>query len=499
MLIKKTKNFYYSIILITAAIVFFVTAYNSHGFYHPDEHHQIVEFANAKLGLHDPKTLAWEYHYQMRPTLQPVICCFVFKAIHSLNIKNPYSQVFFLRLLTALIAFIAIHFFIKNTKHQFENQTIRKGYCLLSYFLWFIPFLSVRFASETWSGLFFLLALSLIIKNSAKKHSLLTIGILLGISFLFRFQIAFAILGLFLWLFFVNKTKFSSLIFICTGFLSIFMLGVCLDCWFYGEFVFTPWNYYKANIIDDMSSLFGTSPWYFYLIKLISFPNYVVGVCFVFAIIILLIKMPKNIYLWCFIPFLFFHSLVPHKEERFIFPLAYLFAIVLITAYNLLNDFIQKRGITRVLNYALLVLFTVVNIIGLLVMGFSGADKGRITMTKYVYDHYNKHPLNILYLTNSNPYSPWHFGFNQFYLPNNIKKQTHIHSVEEINVFPPMDSCDNLLFIRKCDLKDPNVTQLIEKNGYIFKKQSVPIWVEGVFKLHDNFPKMWIYTLYEHK
>jgi len=495
-----SKNIFYPILLGVVAVVFFVTAYNSHGFYHPDEHHQIVEFANAKLGLHDPATLAWEYHEQIRPTLQPVICYFVFRVIQVFHIVNPYYQALCLRLLTALLALFAIHFFVKNTKHLFQNQNIQKGYCVLSYLLWFIPFLSVRFASETWSGLFFLFALSFVLKNSTKKFSFAMIGILLGLSFLFRFQIAFAILGLFLWLFFVNKTKIFSFVIACAGFLLILALGVCLDCLFYGEFVFTPWNYFKTNIIggNDIPD-FGTSPWYFYLIKLISFPNYIVGICFIISIIILLIKNPKNIFLWCFLPFLFFHSLVPHKEERFIFPVAYLFAIMIITAYNLLNDFIQKRTVTKIINYVVLVLFAAVNITGLLVMGCSGADKGRITMTKYVYDHYNERPLHILYLSNSNPYSPWHFRFNQFYLPNNIVSQIHIHSVEEIDHYPPVDSCDNLLFIKKTNLKDPNVVWLIKEKEYVFKQQSVPIWVEKVYKVHDNFPNMWIYTLYEKK
>ena len=486
-------------ILAIVVIVFFITAYNSHGFYHPDEHYQILEFANAKLGLQSTETLAWEYRDQIRPTLQPLVCYFVFKILYVLNIVNPYNQAFCLRLLTALFAFIAIHFFVRNTKHLFENKAIQNGYSLLSYFLWFIPFLNVRFSSETWSGLFFLLALAFVLKKSSKKSSLFSTGILLGLSFLFRFQIAFAILGLFLWLFFVNKTKIYSLVITSMGFLFVLMFGVCVDSWFYGNFVFTPWNYFYATILDHDAPDFGTSPWYFYLVKLISFPNIMVGACFMLSIIILLIKTPQNIFLWCFIPFLFVHSLIPHKEERFIFPLAYLFAVILTTAYNLLYDFIQKRTLTKILNYVVLILFTTINIIGLLVMSNLGADKGRIAMTKYVYDHYKNRPVNILFLSNSNPYNPWHFGAIQFYLPNNIQNQTHIHSLEELNDFLPVDGCDNLLFIKKPDLQHTNAIQIMEEKGYVFKQQSVPYWIEKIYKLQDNFPNMWIYTLYEYE
>jgi phosphatidylinositol glycan class B len=303
-------------------------------------------------------------------------------------------------------------------------------------------------------------------------------------------------LGLFAWLFFVNKTKINSLIITCVGSLLVLALGVCLDSWFYGEFVFTPWNYFYSNIVDDMASVFGVSPWYFYLKKLISFPNYMVGICFALSLIILLIKKPKNIFLWCFIPFVLAHSFVPHKEERFIFPLAYLFAVILTTAYSFLYDFIQKRTFTKILNYVFLTLFAATNIVGLLVMSHQGADKGRIAMTKYVYDNYKDRPINVLFFSNSNPYNPWHFKPIRFYAPSNLQNQIYIRSLEELNDYLPVEGYENLLFVKKPDLQNIDVVRAIEEKKYVFKQQSVPSWIEKTYKLHDNFPTMWIYTLY---
>lgn len=40
------------IFLITLALIVFITvAYNSSGYHHEDEHYQLIEFANYKLGL----------------------------------------------------------------------------------------------------------------------------------------------------------------------------------------------------------------------------------------------------------------------------------------------------------------------------------------------------------------------------------------------------------------------------------------------------------------
>jgi len=246
-----------------------------------------------------------------------------------------------------------------------------------------------------------------------------------------------------------------------------------------------------------MASSFGTSPWHFYLTKMITFPGVIIGVCFVLSIIVLLVKRPKNIFLWCFIPFLLAHTLVPHKEERFMFSFAFFFAIILTTAYNLLYDFIQKRTLTKILNYVFLIIFAAVNIIGLLIMSQQGMEKGRIAITKYVYDHYRERPINVLFFVNSNPYNPWHFSASiRFYDPGNIQSQRYILNLEHLNEYLPAEGVDHLLFIKKPDLQDSDLVQSIEEMGYVFKKQSVPAWVEKSYKIHDNFPNMWIYTLF---
>ena len=404
---------------------------------------------------------------------------------------------FCLRLLTAILALTAIHFFIQSTKNKFNSKSVQNGYYVLSYFLWFIPYLSVRFSSETWSGLVLLLSLALILKNPVKKSTFFTIGILLGIGFLLRFQIAFAIVGLFLWLLFINKTKIYSLIIVSIGFLLMVVFGTGIDSWFYGEFVFTPWNYFHTTIINNNSPSFGVSPWYFYLVKLFSFPSYFVGIPLVLAIIALIICRPKNIYLWCFIPFLIAHSIIPHKEERFLFPMVYYAPVLLAMAYGLLYKFIQKRTVTKAVNYLLLLLFVVVNVIGLAVMSLTGPEKGRLALTKYIYDNYRNRPVNMIFVSWANPYSPYHYTPIRFYYTNNIK-QHNIKSLEELNDSLLIAGYENMLLVRNYDIQHPDAVTLIEEKGFVFEKRSVPIWVECIHNIHDNYPRSFIYVLYKH-
>jgi len=65
------KKLIYFILFIT--IIYCFTAYNSSGFHQPDEHFQIIEFANYKLGNTKPQDLSWEFKAEIRPTIQPAL------------------------------------------------------------------------------------------------------------------------------------------------------------------------------------------------------------------------------------------------------------------------------------------------------------------------------------------------------------------------------------------------------------------------------------------
>ena len=105
-----------------------------------------------------------------------------------------------------------------------------------------------------------------------------------------------------------------------------FIVG--LDSWFYGHFALTPWNFYKFNVSENQSSFWGVQPSHFYLSETLPkilhllIPVFIIGTfkymkrCFgkrrfpslIVSIIIQIVV----------------HSLIDHKEDRFIisaFPL----------------------------------------------------------------------------------------------------------------------------------------------------------------------------------
>ena len=103
-------------------------------------------------------------------------------------------QAFVLRLLTALMALFSIRYFTRTCSY-FVNPKYHKAYLFLSYFIWFLPFVNVRFTSETWSGIMLLNALSVLLNTNLRGNRNYMAGALLGLSFMLRYQNAFLAMG----------------------------------------------------------------------------------------------------------------------------------------------------------------------------------------------------------------------------------------------------------------------------------------------------------------
>lgn len=496
--IQNKKVIFYSIIFI-ATVVYCITAFNSHGFFHADEHYQIIEFAGIKQGTHAPHELAWEYNAKIRPALQPAIASILLETMDSVGITDPYNKMIVFRLLTALMAITIITFFIRKTEHPYSNsKQLQISYYLLSFLLWFSPLIYVRFSSETWSGMFFLLALGLFYSKSDKKFSPVLIGLALGLSFLFRFQIAFAILFFGIWLIIINKSRFPYLLKMGSAFLIMILFGFMIDSWFYEEYVFTPWKYFQENIINDTASNFGTSPWYFYIKKMISYPNQLIGIFLLISFIVLLIFQPKNLILWCTIAFIAGHSVIAHKEERFLFPVVFLIPVILIEAIKELKIRIPPNFSIRLLYRFYIIVFIIVNIVGLTAISQKAAGIGRMEITKYIHNNYRDKKINLISTSWANPYNPWGLPM-KFYVEKNISYQ-QINSICELNdsLFLKEPNVINLITIRKYDVKNKKCDNVTKENGFNLKLQSIPSWIQSLNRNNNYYNNEEIIELYEY-
>ncbi len=429
----------YRYIFLTGLLVYLVTSYFSTGFNHPDEHFQILEFCNYKLGLSPAVDLPWEFNARIRPALQPTIVYLLIKFFNLLNISNPFTHALILRILTALLSWFVISKISLLLLKDFSTESGRKLFLFLNFFLWFVPFLSVRFTSENYSAITLLGSIYLILLNKDslnKNHlQLFWAGFLLGLSFFFRFQIAFAILGLILWIVFIQKSKWSSIILLSASGILGMLVCICIDFWFYGETLFTPYNYFYSNIIEHKAASFGISPWWSY------FTWFIIQCVPPISIFLLLFfciggfKNPKHIFVFCLIPFLLGHIVVEHKELRFLFPMVIFFNYIAAIGIDYYFSIEKFRKYLRFI----ITLSLIVNTPLLLVRIFMPSQEA-INYYKYLYDSAWKKQTVLISKINS-PYQLGILKINFYNSPflENIVVENDLAITDYLNEKSPSD------------------------------------------------------------
>ena len=348
----------YSKLYLLSFAVTVITAWFSEGYYHPDEHFQILEFAGYRLGQSPAADLPWEFGEQMRPALQPAIACGVISASKCLGITNPFLHAFFLRLLAGLFGWYVICRICRLLVNDFSTEKSRILFVTASLLLWFMPYLIVRFSSETLAGTTFLFSLTLLLEHlrkTQKSGNLIVAfaGLLLGFSFFLRFHLGFAILGLVAWLIFVRKARVRVHLLLLSAAVAAMVICVSIDFWFYKEFVLTPVRFFIVNIIQDRAANWGVMPWYYYFPQVIWKIVPPVSLVLLPAFFFGMYKKPLSVFTFIIIPFLAAHMIVGHKETRFLFPMAFPF---LYLAWTGLDDIAGRIRNRKVLRYTFRVL-----------------------------------------------------------------------------------------------------------------------------------------------
>lgn len=473
----------YLITIIAAVAIFVVTAVSNYGYYHPDEHYQIVEYAGIKTATFEP-TISWEYDAQIRPMLQPAICAGFLKVFSWLSIGDPFVQTMLMRIFTAFLSLAVILYFVKNTISSFPDERKRFGYFVVSLLLWFIPCLSVRFSSEIYGGLFFLLSLAIYHSGLECRKNKVLFGISLALSFIFRAQMGLAIAGFLLWSLIIDRKKLKTFVTPFFSFvLTYLLLGFCIDWWFYGQPVFTPYKYLIVNA-EVSAERFGTRPWWYYLQEIVEYPTYFVGIPLALAIIFLLIRNPKNPYIWSFLPFLLVHSLIGHKEARFMFPMAFLAPIILVSAYTEAGKIIRSERFKQVANCIILPIFAAVNILGIAIEMNKPARDDSLFPTRYINDNFSSDENVNLFVHDIVTCVP-----NGFYERGNIAK-SQCQNFFQLQYMS--DTCRPTLFVcyssklKEFTNSDEPISAMNDI-GYELDFRYAPQWAEFLFKFFPCF------------
>lgn len=479
-IIDFLKRHQFRFIFIGALLIYCYTALMSHGYFHADEHYQIIEFAHNKLNNLPSHLLPWEYQEAIRPTLQVNIAYFFLWLFSLIDLVDPISQMTIIRFITALSSVLVIRFFVEQSKKQFHLK-YHLAYQLCSYFLWFFPLLASRFSSENLSSLLLLSSLGYFFKGKTKNTNFLLLGVLFGFSFLFRFQIAFVLLGFGIWLILVKRIRVSNFFRFGLGFLATLLFGVINDCWFYEQLTFTPWNYFNKAIIDPFVFNFGSSPWYYYMTSIFQYGTTLIAVLFFLSLIVLVIKKPKSLSLFIFIPFIFLHSYFEHKEIRFLFPIAFLLPFLMFEALEQISKFINFNS--KILSIFLLSVFILLNGFGIGVNSQKAAGDAKVEMIRYINKTYTEQAVQIYYAKWSNPYDPWQGLPAHFYTPENLDFKL-IENVCDLEQEKFDSNKVNLFILRQIDFESSICTEQLNKWGFEYQKQSLS---EQVKKITDQY------------
>lgn len=416
-------------IIVAGLIIHLITACFSIGYHQCDELFQVFEFAGYKLGLNSVNEMPWEFISQMRSGIQPLLVYFVTKIFNTLSVTNPFYMAFFLRVVMALLSFFVVTKFLR----VFEDECITERSKLMLWafglLFWCLPYFHVRLSSENFASVLFLFALTLLftyIKNNNEAKILLFAGILLGFSFVCRFQFSFMIAGLLAWLIVIKRIGFKPLFIILFGLLISLGLGLLVDKWLYGNWVLSWWNYLQQNLFENKASIYGEEPVYFYVTEALLQLIPPFSLIILAAMIGFWIKFNRHVLTWITLPFILLHFFVAHKELRFLFPVLNFLPLMLVLYFQSFQaslpkwlKFISSEGFVK---FAVLV-----NVLLLIFFAFKPADETSKSLQK-IYSLVNG-DKPVLYYNDKNPYNK---QASLHYFRNNSIQSIHADSANTI-------------------------------------------------------------------
>ena len=399
-----------NLFIILSLVIHLNAALFSIGSYNPDEHFCILEYVNTKFGFDADPCFQQD---RIRSWFQPFVYYLISKILIVFNITDSFSWAFFYRLFSSILGWLAIILTIKNNTSIFSAIITRNIFIYSSIFFWFFPFLHARTSAENFGTSFLLIGISILLyliqnKLHHKMKFLFLAGIVLGLSFISRYQIGIMILFFLIWASIYKKFSFKELILITLGIIVTILFEIIINLWGYKHGTY-PWGafntlyingkilsatdvtnpknvifvkfiqnfpylnyFYYMIFVAEQTTEKIKAPWWYYSVLITKkfFPplSIIVILCFVY----LWIFLRKNFITWITIPYIIIHSINPHKEFRYMFPVLVLFPFVL--SYILEDIILNKKYLLKLFNNIfskfLITFFLSLNILGFFIISF---------------------------------------------------------------------------------------------------------------------------------
>ncbi|KAF9286137.1 glycosylphosphatidylinositol anchor biosynthesis [Mortierella alpina] len=334
-------------------------------YFSPDEYWQALEVAHRAVFGYG--YLTWEWNVALRSVLHPALFAALYRVLSILGLDDSRLFIYAPRLLQSVFAATADLYTYRFAYRLFENQVIANWTLFLSVLSWWNFFCSTRTLANSMEAALTIIALyywpfttaspstTAPITPSSKgslesemqdqlpepaQHAtgcLQTSLAIASLTCIFRptAAILWIFLGTSLLLGYFKKGDIPSFI---TTILSATLIGgaaivgsaVLDSTLFYSEWVWTPINFIRVNILEGISLFYGSSPWHWYLSQ---------GLPILFGIYLPLIVLGawrswntpasglnahlRHQVLYFSIWMVTVYSSLQHKEWRFLYPLLY--------------------------------------------------------------------------------------------------------------------------------------------------------------------------------
>lgn len=336
----------------------------------------------------------------MRPSIQAWAVVGVYRLAGLIsNEINPFYVNYAINLLSGAFCIFSICVFTRAFLPKVDPK-YQKYFIILSLFGWLVLYTNVHFNSENISGHLLLLAVGLLYPRLTIQGNAWSVGIgaILGLAFACRFQIGFAILGLMLWLLVhdLRAKRIGRWLLVATAMtLSILTFNVVADYYFYGNLVFTTWNYFYQNIVTGMMDRdAGVSPWFSYFITVsLYFPF---GPLYVIAVVYYLIKYPLDLISSIVGFFVLIHVFIGHKEARFLLPMLGFAPVMILVTWQ---DWEARSSALRQHSREIIKAVWIINLIACVILLVPAATD--IGAWRFLYNQY-KGPTILYYNASPN-------------------------------------------------------------------------------------------------
>ncbi len=496
-------------IVLASFVLHILASFLSSGWYNPDEQTCILEYVNFKLGISsNPCFLNIEIENQkvedsslkIRSWLQPFFYFLLTKISLFLNINNPFAITYVLKIVSSMIGFFSTYYFFIKTENHFNNKISKRIYLYSSFLIFYLAFFHARTSAENFGISFLIIGLGYYFSNNInfKNFNFFYLGLIFGLSFIFRYNLGVTIFCILIYITIIHDNKlnikFAKIFYLSIGILIICFFDFLTALWGFNEiqnlkieklysyeFLSNNLTWLQFLLCGIFNDFCGGGSWnpkpflyYFIFILLEFFPP--LSIIIIFVICFFWIRGYKNIIFWSTLPYFLVHSLIPHKELRFIFP------ILIFTPY-FLAYFFEKINLQK-LNIKILSVVVVcfaINICGLIYYSIT-SNNSELKFLKYIY--YSPEIKNIEFI-NSKKDIKFYESLNPFNI--NSVSNNYYFRFKKINLVEEKDENKDLIVLwsqisctSEC-IKQEQISLKNNKSKYILflnnneKKQEINI------------------------